>query len=126
MNDQIKQQKDKEAFEIKNRDKVYDVLGKNQMTAQYLEWLNQQSGGKTSLTMNTSADDWYKVEKEHPEWSFSSFLAIHEKEEVRKATEKAKGEAEARKDVKEGKTEEPPTDPEAAAKAGKILEGLVQ
>jgi hypothetical protein len=129
LDDQIKVQRDKEKWEIEHRDKIYDVLGKNQLTAQYLAWLSQQSGGKVNLTGNSNPDDWHKVEKEHPEWAFSEFLKWHEQEEIRKAGEKTKRETEERLKAKkagEEGGETTPADPEAAKKAAKILEGLVQ
>jgi hypothetical protein len=122
---QMKVQKDKEQWEIDHRDTLYDVLGKNQMTMQYLTWLHEKSGGKVTLTGNSSPDAWHKVEKEHPELSFSSFMKEHTEEEVKKAGEKSKAEAEAKKEVKEGEDKVPDAT-ENAKKAATLLNDLVQ
>lgn len=124
--DREKLQEHKEEWERTHKDQIYDMLGKGQMTEQYLAWVHQMSGGKATVTRTSSLAEWRKLEEEHPDLRWSEFLKWHEAEEIRKAGEKRKVEAQASKDVKEGKTEEKPADPEAAAKAAKILEGLVQ
>jgi hypothetical protein len=122
---QMKLQEDKEKWEIEQRDKIYDVLGKKQETTRYLSWLYDKSGGKVTLTGKSSTNDWYKVEKEHPEWSFSAFEKEETERTIKEAAARTKAEAEAKKEVK-GEEDKVPDATENAKKAAEVLKGLVQ
>lgn len=128
-----KLQRDKEQWEIEHREELYSLLGKSEINNKYLAWLHEKARGKVDLSKIHAADDWYKVEKEHPEWSFSEFLRFNTEEENKAAIEKAGAEEgakeTARLKAKKGAEEDAtkvPNASENAEKAAKLLESLVQ
>src|SRR5215475_10508144 len=104
---QRKLQDDTEKEQIRNRDKLYDVLGKTQITAQYLEWLRQVSGGTVTLTGKSDPEEWNRIVAAHPDWSFSSFLKWHHQQELKNVEEIARARREGVEEGKEKEQEQP-------------------
>lgn len=125
LQDKEKLQNEQEATVRKQRDKLYNVLGKPAFSDEYWAWVNKKSG--RNLTPNSSAEDIEKAETDYP---VSDFLIWHENEEIEKAGKKTREQEEAKKEVKEGTpTEEEQQKRDAAQKkvdelTAKILPGL--
>lgn len=80
-------QQHQEDFVRKNRDKLYNILGKPELTAQYWGWVNEKMGGKKRLGPSSSREDIEKAETDYP---ISEFLRFHEQEELKKEMKKAR------------------------------------
>ena len=93
LKDQERVQRDNEKWVRTQRDKLYNVLGKPNITAQYWAWVRKESGGKVDIKPTNTIAEVEQAEKDYP---ISKFLAEEQEQEVKRAAEKAEAVEKAR------------------------------